>query len=103
MTSVFSRDTGEKRATGRTSQRQSQQSFVIERGVPLARQVRAKSQLPLLAAMEKCEVGDSFLIPVSDAAQKAAAQVSIMRYKKRLGVNFATRTVEGGLRVWRVT
>lgn len=102
MTSVFSRDSGEKRATARTSRQQSQQSFVIERGVPVSKQIRSMGDLALLSAMEKCEVGESFLIPVNDKAHKVALQVTITRYKRRLNAKFITRTVEGGLRVWRV-
>jgi len=51
---------------------------------------------PLLG---KLEVGDSFLLP---AAAKSAIGTAMKAHKDSTGMELATRTVDGGIRVWRV-
>lgn len=70
--------------------------FKIEKGIPVPGHGAVRSKYPFDAML----VGESFLVgppttlaQVSRAASKAGA---------RMGRKFATRTVEGGVRVWRI-
>jgi hypothetical protein len=50
-------------------------------------------------------VGQSFFVPfASDDARKGLSRLSSVAilYGKETGKKFTTRTVEGGVRVWRV-
>ncbi|MGE5650927.1 MAG: hypothetical protein ACM34A_12090 [Bacillota bacterium] len=70
-------------------------SYEIEKGIPVAKSGAGRRSKYPFAEMK---VGDSILVrdcPVN--AQKAAYAQS-----KRLGVVFRTRTVNKGVRIWRI-
>ena len=68
----------------------------IDKGVPMAGRSAAMDWTPLLDALE---VGDSFLLP---PAAKSAISAAMKAYKDATGKTLAKRTVDGGVRVWRV-
>ena len=68
----------------------------IDKGVPMAGRSAAIDWTPLLDALE---VGDSFLLP---SAAKSAISAAMKAYKDATGKTLAKRTVDGGVRVWRV-
>lgn len=78
----------------------------IDKNVPFpsARDERRPMKYPF----DQLEVGDSFVIPIHftgdkkiDKNRSVSVSVSILKAKKQLGFKFASRTVEGGKRVWR--
>lgn len=70
--------------------------FTIEKGIPVPKQIGAgrKTKYPF----DLMEVGDSFL--VTDLKVKTISR-SCGTYGKRLERKFTSRTVDGGVRVWR--
>lgn len=78
-------------------------AFVIERDIPLAkitgtgaRTGTRESKYPL----GEMDVGDSFLL--SEGTVKTASHIVVAGNKRFPDRKFASRTVEGGVRVWRV-
>ena len=71
--------------------------FTIEKGIPVPKMTGAgrKTKYPF----ESMQVGDSFF--VKDGTVKTLSR-SCGTYGKRLERKFASRTVDGGARVWRV-
>jgi hypothetical protein len=69
--------------------------YVIEKNVPLVTTAGAKPIYPFL----QMEIGDSFLVKDRTRPQVGAAAGSAGKISDR---TFRTRTVEGGVRVWRV-
>lgn len=76
------------------SYRAPESIYPIESGIVLSRR-RDSTKYPLASL----EVGDSFLVPGAVARRLATAA---SQAGKRLGRKFATRKVEGGVRVWRL-
>lgn len=77
--------------------------FKVEDNVPIPPRKGGKSQrkYPLNALL----VGQSFFVPfASDDARKGLSRLSSVAilHGKETGKKFTTRTVEGGVRVWRV-
>lgn len=71
----------------------------IERGVPLTVRGRVtKYRFPL----GEMEVGDSFYFDPKGAGVLGTARSLISRYGKTFNRKFATRLVDGGIRVWRI-
>lgn len=70
--------------------------FTIEKGIPVPKQVGAgrRNKYPF----DAMEVGDSFFI--KDTKVKTISR-TCGHHGKRLGRKFASRTVDGGVRVWR--
>ena len=68
----------------------------IDKNVPLPGRRQPMDWTPLLG---KLEVGDSFLLP---AAAKSAIGSAVKVHKDATGMQLTTRTVDGGIRVWRV-
>lgn len=69
----------------------------INKGLPVPPDTRGmKRKYPF----DKMEVGDSFFVPdkTSDCMSQCIAYA-----KKRLGFSFTRRTVDGGVRVWRIS
>lgn len=102
MTSDFTNKDGEKQETARVSRRQSQKSLKIERNVPLPgfRSSRSKS---IMDAMQRCAVGDCFFVPIEGAVTRHSIMMSVMRNNKVVKPKrFTSRTIDGGIRVWRV-
>lgn len=75
--------------------------FEIEKGIPLPESNKARGR-ELKYPFRKMLVGDSFVVPVSTRLEyqklsSAASQAGI-----RSGMKFATRRVDGGVRVFRI-
>jgi hypothetical protein len=71
----------------------------IEKGVPLPQDPRGRRQIWPFADME---IGDSFFLAGESAKCQRALRNASSRYQRKTGAVFATRSVEGGARVWRV-
>ena len=80
-------------------------AYKIDKGIPLCAPRAQSNKYPL----DEMEVGDSFFVPHPDA--KKARQNALARnagqYRKPpkhtpFQRHFVTRTVEGGVRIWRV-
>lgn len=69
--------------------------YLIERGVPLPPGASTGPTYP----WDKMAVGDSFFVPGKKQENMSSVASSAA---KRRGWKFATRTVPGGVRVWRV-
>ena len=69
-------------------------AFPIEKDVPM---YRAKSEKYPWRSME---LGDSFFIPDKTSKHLGSAALAA---GKRHGRKFSVRTVDGGVRIWRVT
>ncbi len=69
----------------------------IDKGVPI-RAIRRGRTKELGELLRRMDVGDSFLLtehPMSDRSLAKAAA-------KQAGIKLTSRTVEGGIRVWRI-
>ena len=80
-------------------------AYKIEKDVPLCRPSSKLNKYPF----DQMEVGDSFLVPYAEAksARMAALARNAGRNKKlpkhvTVQRHFVTRTVDGGMRIWRV-
>ena len=74
-------------------------AFEIEKGIPLAKVASPSSPRASKYPWADMEVGDSFLVPGTSVSRLSPSVCSASR---RVGFKFKTRTVEGGVRVWRV-
>jgi hypothetical protein len=77
------------------------ENLKIEKGVPIPKLTRGpgvKSQFRL--ALERMETGDSVFL----AGGKGSSLSPIIAYfrKQIPGIRFTVRSVEGGVRVWRI-
>lgn len=77
----------------------------IEHNIPMpGHSLQSRSSIYPLAAME---VGDSFFVPANETKKPGALQASLggkaraWALRNRNGHKFATRQVDGGVRVWR--
>lgn len=74
----------------------------IEKGIPVAKSVtRCKGNGRVQKLIKRMDIGDSFLLEVEGRKLKYK-QRTFSAAAKSLGVKLITRTVDGGLRVWRV-
>ena len=76
------------------------QAYVIEDGIPLPARTRGLLS-PLGAAVRALDVGQSVMVP--GATRKTGITGTVWAAGKLFGRKFATRTVEGGIRVWRLS
>lgn len=67
----------------------------IEKNIPTPKK-RSKWQKYPFSEME---VGDSFLVGIE---KRNSISTTINHHKKRHGGDFTCRSVEGGIRVWRI-
>jgi hypothetical protein len=82
--------------------------IVIDSNIPVAEVPRQRSEAKY--PFECMKVGVSFFIPCDDESEhstpsyRLANQLRALswKYGKRLGWKFVTRTVDCGVRVWRV-
>jgi hypothetical protein len=75
--------------------------FQIEDNVPIpAMTGKSQRKYPLSALL----VGQSFFVPLISDARRELIRISgaATRHGKKTGKMFVTRTVAGGVRVWRV-
>jgi hypothetical protein len=72
--------------------------IVIEKNVPMPERLGGKKKTALRLAMEAMEVGDSLISP------KTLTQTHgvISGFRKRGERNFASRTIDGQVRIWRI-
>ena len=70
-------------------------NYAIEKNVPLVQTAGQQTKYPFL----QLEIGDSFL--VTDARRPKVGNAAYVAGKLH-GRKFTARTVEGGVRVWRV-
>jgi len=76
--------------------------YVIEKGVPVvsvARKGAVRKESTLKDTMCRMGVGDSFLATNSRATISSTASVLKREFSDRV---YITRSVDGGVRVWRV-
>jgi hypothetical protein len=76
--------------------------YVIEKNVPIARVVnngKPRDDSGLKGTMRRMEVGDSFLATNSKPVVRQTAQILRREF---IGRKYVTRSVDGGVRVWRV-
>ena len=71
----------------------------IEKGVPIQRR-RIDMEVYPFADME---IGDSFLATKENSENPHAIRSAAYEAGKRFGRKYVTRSVEGGIRVWRVS
>lgn len=77
----------------------------IEKNIPLKPKdrFRGKEKSPFRQALERMEVGDSMLLPVTSRGQRQRYAATCSEVKKVSGLQFAIRKIEGdSIRVWRV-
>jgi uncharacterized protein (DUF2249 family) len=70
--------------------------YRIERGIPMPKSPGASA---ILTALDKLEIGESILVH-DMAPSDVRSRVGYAKIKHR-DRNYATRTVEGGTRIWR--
>jgi hypothetical protein len=67
----------------------------IDKGIPLPPQRRRPMKYP----WRTLKVGESFFVPERTAAEFSG---NVRSAKKKTGHRYTTRTVDGGVRVWRL-
>jgi len=76
--------------------------FNVEHGVPIPQRRNAPKRYPF----RDMEIGDSFFVPLNgEKSSKVFARIAgaaIRDARSRGGIKYAVRSVEGGVRVWRV-
>lgn len=75
----------------------SDEPFKVDKGIPIPSTGRNAALYP----WDAMEVGDSFLIPTERRPKSFSTMLSKINDRKQ-PKRFAMRTVQGGLRVWRV-
>ena len=68
----------------------------IEKNIPMP---LSRTNLPL----EKMEVGDSFIYGEFSKQNRGKSSVMMNYVGKKLGRKFAQRTIEGKIRIWRIS
>jgi len=74
--------------------------IVIEKDIPVpaSRGIRGRPKSEITLIAEAMEPGDSFFVPMKQV--EINNKLAYLRAKKKF--KFATRTLEGGVRVWRL-
>jgi len=70
----------------------------IDSEIPLPPKQTGREKHPF----RSLDIGQSFVIPGTDYYAQARARQHACVYGKKLGRKFATRLVDGGVRIWRV-
>ena len=73
--------------------------YPIERDVAVVPK-RKKRRSNIKYPFDSMKIGDSFLVPSEDSHRSVSIAAS--NYGKAYGEVFVTRTVEDGVRVWRI-
>lgn len=73
--------------------------FEIEKNLPLPERQRGTPGRNAKYPFAKLEVGDSFFIP---GIKVQSASRNANYHSMRLGRKFVCRTVDGGVRIWRI-
>ncbi len=69
----------------------------IDKDIPIKPYRRGRTGM-FTEALRAMDVGDSFLLTENPASDRHTAK----RAAKRMGIKLTSRTVEGGIRVWRI-
>ncbi len=73
--------------------------YAVERNVPFKKKaVHANTKYPFF----RMKVGESFFAPADDHATIPRVRSAACMYGSMHGMTFRTRTVDGGIRVWRI-
>ena len=72
----------------------------IEKNIPIPAPHRGVNR-PLKYPWDKLEIGDSVLIPAKNKSDKETIRTAATSYGRKRKMLFVSRTVEGGVRVWR--
>jgi hypothetical protein len=75
--------------------------FVIERGVPLPPARYGRKPGSFMETVRSLNVGDSFVV-TGKHQDVVASTCRVVRGRMNDGRNYATRKVDGGVRVWRI-
>lgn len=79
--------------------------FTIEKNIPLPKTRRGQRPRGLTAALRLLKVGDSVLVPYEGNTRRAAvgrAGSISSQLGKSIGFVFAMRTLDEGVRIWRI-
>jgi hypothetical protein len=72
-------------------------NLIIEKGIKMPEPGKGRPAGPIRKAVESMKVGDSVALP-----KRSVEADRFVNTCKRVGIGFATRTVEGNkLRIWR--
>lgn len=72
--------------------------FKIDSKIPLPPLREPTTHYPF----KKMKAGDSFFVLIEKLSDVSRARCAAIQYGKRHKVKFATRKVDGGLRIWRI-
>lgn len=72
----------------------------IEKGIPIPEITQGQRGRKSMYPFKQMEIGDSVFFEGADSKSKQMAAAKI--YSKRYGIRLIGRTVDGGLRIWRV-
>lgn len=75
-------------------------AYPIETGIPLAKLRMPEVASELLDTLRNVGPGESFLVPTEHLSTSTPTRV--YQYAARHGAIFRTRSVPGGMRVWRM-
>jgi len=81
--------------------------FAIEKGIAIPPGWNSFTKKPLKYPLNEMAVGDSFFIPIENKARTEHVRMDVFAEitklkKDGIVVKVSTRSVEGGMRVWRV-
>lgn len=80
---------------------QTTRAYKVESGIPMPSRKAHNAKFPF----KEMQVGDSFLVPFDgedEGTVRSRIASNCTHQKRRIGRQYATRKVDGGIRVWRV-
>lgn len=77
-----------------------EEKYKIEKGVPMPNAMVGRKELYPFSLMD---VGDSFFVPTETQRELLHVRSNATTQTHRTDKKFSTRTVDGGIRVWRVS
>ena len=75
-------------------------TYKIEKGIPMEKGITGRRRNPLTDVLESMSITNSVL--VTDQNRPCVSSV-VNRATVRTGREFKTRTMDGGIRIWRVS
>lgn len=69
----------------------------IEKNIPIPKHARGRRKNGIQPTMRRLQIGDSFLVEDPKGKGRGLATSA-----KNVGIKITTRSVEGGIRVWRI-
>lgn len=76
-------------------------AYEIEKGVPLPAPRSGRTPSPLMITLRAMQPGDSVLVPSGTVPRNTLSSIAVTAGRE-LGGKFTVRSVDGGLRVWRI-